>query len=78
MKKHSPTTRIRLGYDAIKDMDLKGDIVESHEKRSDGYSHMIIHKYEVSLSPFRGRLGSPFESSFKDSKISVIAGGREE
>ena len=78
VKKDSPTTRIRLGYDAIKDMDLKGDTVESHKKRSDGYSHMIIHEYEVNLSPFRGRLGSRFGSSFKDSKISVIAGGREE
>ena len=78
MKKDSPTIRIRLGYDAIKDMDLKGDTKESNEKKPDGYSNIIINKYEVSLSSFGGRLGSPFETLFKDSEISVIAGGREE
>ena len=69
--------RIRLGYDAIKDMDLKSDIEESNEKRPDGYSHMIIHKYEVSLSSFKGRLDSPFESPTKDSTTSIITGGRK-
>ena len=78
VKKNSPTTRIRLGYDAIKDMDLKSDFEKSNEKRPDGYSHMTINEYKVSLFPFRGKLDSPFESSFKDSEISVIAGGREE
>ena len=56
--------RIKLGYDAVKNMNLKGDNNESDEKKPDGYSHMIIHKYEISLFPFEGRLDSPFETHF--------------
>ena len=54
--------RIHLGYDAIKSMNLIGNDDEAEEP--DGYSHMTSHKYEISLFPPEGRLGSPFETYF--------------
>ena len=63
-KKDDQNVRIQLGYDAVKSMNLKGDDNESDEKKPDGYSHMMIHKYEISLFPFEGRLDSPFETHF--------------
>ena len=69
-KKDDQNVRIQLGYDAVKSMNLKGNDDES--EKPDGYSHMTIHKYEISLFPPEGRLGSPFETYF--SSISTEEG----
>ena len=50
---------------------------ESDEEKPDGYSNIINIKYEVSLSPFGGRLDSPFETSSGNDGLLVIEGCRK-
>ena len=70
-------TRIRLGYDAIRDMNLKGNTRESDERKPDGYLNIVNVGHEVSLSPFGGRLDSPFETSPGNNESSNTEGCRE-
>ena len=77
LKRNDNTTRIRLGYDAIRDMNLKGNTRESDERKPDGYSNIVNVGHEVSLSPFGGRLDSPFETSPGNNESSNIEGCKE-
>ena len=77
LKRNNYTTRIRLWYDAIRDMNLKGNTRESDKKKPDGYSNIVNVGYEVSLSPFGGRLDSPFETSPGNSESSDTKGCRK-
>ena len=45
-------------------MNIKDDDNEYDEKKPDGYYHMMLHKYEISMFPLEGRLDSPFETYF--------------
>ena len=77
LRRNDNKTRIRLGYDAIKDMNLKGNTRESDEEKPDGYSNIVNVEHEVSLSPFGGRLDSPFETSPENNELLVVEGCRE-
>ena len=50
LRRNDNIARIRLGYDALKDMNLKGNTRESEEAKPDGYPDIINIDYEVSLS----------------------------
>ena len=58
-------------------MNLKGNTRESDEKKPDGYSNIVNVEHEVSLSPFGGRLDSPFETSPENNGSLNIEGCRE-
>ena len=57
------TPRIRFGYDAIRDMNLRSNSRESNDVGSDEHLNLIKLEHKVSLFPFEGRLDSPFETS---------------
>ena len=77
MERGKYTPRIRFGYDAIRDMNLKSSSRESNEVRSDGCLNLIKLEHKVSLFPFGGRLDSPFETSPSISESSDTEGCRK-
>ena len=58
-------------------MNFKGNSRESDERKPDGYSNIVNFEHEVSLSPFGGRLDSPFETSPSNSESSDTEGCRK-